>query len=484
MRRLILTGLSVLNIFFACSQSTYIASNKVEVKNEGMRLSKLVLILPYPETNNYQTVEWINFISGEIKESANTGNKYLREIKTEYLPGGGQSHSLSYDMNITLYPMLIDTKQFNTIYPYDTNSSLYRKYTTSKGNYIDLNNANIQSKADQLWNDTKGNLIDYAYACYLYASGFNYLNPLTGIHPIAKILYDAGGDCGNLSSIFINLLRIKGIPARHIVMVRPDGSYHVTADFYLEKYGWIPVDVTMKHDYPSGDYFGYHAGDGIVMSFDICSLIEYDPAFASSEAVILQSYYWWYWFVGTELISARHKLSSQLIGSPAKPVLKSVESRQATLQYEAYKGATHYYVSLYKNGMSIPEKEYTFNRSDREFTIDNLSPSTNYIIKITTCRNVDNIETTMSYSSLNFTTSELPTANETIANNRITCSNNTLRINTPASERISIYSPSGAQLFSAQKPSGEVDYNLSDMSGKVVIISGSSGWNYKLKISK
>ncbi|UQT32617.1 transglutaminase-like domain-containing protein [Parabacteroides distasonis] len=47
-------------------------------------------------------------------------------------------------------------------------------------------------------------------------------------------------------------MRAKKIPAKHIVTVRPDGSHHVWADFYLERYGWIPVDVNARLVDPRG----------------------------------------------------------------------------------------------------------------------------------------------------------------------------------------------------------------------------------------
>jgi hypothetical protein len=41
-----------------------------------------------------------------------------------------------------------------------------------------------------------------------------------------------------------------------LVGIRTDGSEHVWTDFYLEKYGWIPVDATYKNSNKNGDFFG------------------------------------------------------------------------------------------------------------------------------------------------------------------------------------------------------------------------------------
>jgi transglutaminase-like putative cysteine protease len=81
--------------------------------------------------------------------------------------------------------------------------------------------------------------------------------------------------------------------------VRPDGSGHVWADFYLENYGWVPVDVTFKLYSPlSGDYFGKVDVEksGIIFSkevylpLQIGDTVQYAP--------ILQHYSWWYWDSG------------------------------------------------------------------------------------------------------------------------------------------------------------------------------------------
>lgn len=310
MKRIVFILIVIPFTFIVLAQVSYNVSNKLIVSNKDCELSKLVLVLPVPESNQYQTISNLKISEGQIITVENTGNKYLRDINTSSLPGKGSSYTLSCDFDVTLYPMTVDRSQFQTIYSYDTSSDIYKKYTVSDGEYINVNNGIIKAKADILWKESNENYLDYAYACYLYvAENFNYLNPNTGLHPIADLLAAGGGDCGNLASIYINLLRAKGIPAKHIITVRPDGSYHVWADFYLEKYGWIPVDVNMKLDYPNGNYFGYCKGDGIVMSVDICNNMEIETN-NYYNGVILQTYYYWYWYASKGSILLNHQVES------------------------------------------------------------------------------------------------------------------------------------------------------------------------------
>ena len=93
----------------------------------------------------------------------------------------------------------------------------------------------------------------------------------TGLHPVQDIL-DNGGDCGNQASVFISLLRAKGIPARHVVLCRV-GSAHVRAEFYLAGYGWIPADPNGEQSAPSLDWFGHvdNDADALVVSLGICN---------------------------------------------------------------------------------------------------------------------------------------------------------------------------------------------------------------------
>ena len=114
------------------------------------------------------------------------------------------------------------------------------------------------------------------------------------------------GECGDFSTLVVNLLRYKNIPSRHNICLRldTDNSYHVWVDFYLEGYGWIPLDATYKHDYPSGDYFGRYAGDCIVVAQDMF----YDVNGFNLE--ICQTFSYYYWCNGTVNISDSHKVKN------------------------------------------------------------------------------------------------------------------------------------------------------------------------------
>jgi hypothetical protein len=283
------------------SPKSYHVSMGVTVKNTGKILEKLVIILPLAQTNEYQEVSNVELNGGEILSIPDTDDKYIRfTITGSALPSGGQTQQWGYEFDVTLYTITTNLDHIETIYPYNVDSTLYTRYTGASGEYVDPYSPTIQSLGDDIWEESS-DVLDYAERCYSYiARNFQYLNPGTGLHPLSELLAEGGGDCGNLSSIFISLLRYKGIPSRHLVTVRPDGSGHVWADFYLETYGWVPVDVTFKqHSSLFGDYFGkVDAGKtGIILSKGVFIPLQIEDDNVL-HVPILQYYSWWYWDSG------------------------------------------------------------------------------------------------------------------------------------------------------------------------------------------
>jgi len=76
------------------------------------------------------------------------------------------------------------------------------------------------------------------------------------------------GNCSDFHSLFIGMMRAAGIPARFEIGFplpsdQHDGAvpgYHCWAQFYVEPYGWIPVDVSeaWKHPEKKNYFFGAH----------------------------------------------------------------------------------------------------------------------------------------------------------------------------------------------------------------------------------
>ncbi|MFK8045932.1 MAG: transglutaminase-like domain-containing protein [Crocinitomicaceae bacterium] len=247
------------NSFFKKSNpQTFHINIKTTVFHKGAGLSKTDLFLACFTGNEYQKcikrvvdsqAKIVNL--GSAGDSCTYYNLALGK-KAEL----GKKVILQNKFTVQVFDVSINLKAIDSIYSYNKTDPNYKNYIGSNFPFINVEQKQLMQISDLIWESSEG-VIDYARNCYLYvAKTFKYGLPLSGFKSLVFTLKNRVGDCGNLSSVFITLLRMKGIPARHLMGFRPDGSLHVWADFYLANYGWIPIDVTYKHDYPQGDYFG------------------------------------------------------------------------------------------------------------------------------------------------------------------------------------------------------------------------------------
>lgn len=404
MKRLFLSvGLSAAAVVALNAQTVFEITNSVTLANDNCELTRTDVIMPVPQSNIYQDITRFEYSSGEVI-ATDSRNMYLRDTKTSGLPMPGFEYSVVERFDVTLYSMYVDMSQFKTVWPYDTESETYRMYTADKGEYIDTHNGRIGEIADRLWVEANGKILDYARLCYEHVgSEYRYLNPNTGIHRMEDILSAGGGDCGNLASIFVNLLRTKGIPARHIVTVRPDGTFHVWADFYLERYGWIPVDVNMKLYHPEGDYFGWCCGDGIVMSVDICHRVELESGQAR-EAVILQNFLYWYGCRSGDGMRAEHRVEGRSVSVPSAPSVSVVGRSGAVLNWTKVNGATGYRIELYEKGGDLPVRSMNIKACRTSKKIRCAESGAEYTVRFIPLRRVGNIDTQMNGYTIGFRT--------------------------------------------------------------------------------
>ena len=264
------------------------------------RFSKLVVVLPVPQTNLYQDIDNLTVSGGKIMTAANNKTQYVRRTLTpSEIPTSGGS-VLREEFRVTNYGIEVDFDAITSYVDIDTASEVYKKYMGRDGDIIVPGLPQLQPLTEPLWAASKGDVVDYARLCYEYvAANMKYINPNTGLHSLATILANGGGDCGNQATLYISMLRNKGIPARHVVMIRPDGTFHVRAEFYLAGYGWIPVDANAKNMNPNGDYFGKIETNEIVVNNDINIKMLGSNDSVEENIVLLQDYLWWYWITGS-----------------------------------------------------------------------------------------------------------------------------------------------------------------------------------------
>lgn len=254
--------------------------------------------MPAPITNEYQEISSIASNLGEFVDIS-TANKVLFYDG----PFNGNTLDIAESFMYKTKPIRIDFSNKgnkNEVTEVDPN-----EYLGSDGTYINVQNNTIVSLGNQLWEESE-DVLDYAKRCYEYvASHYNYING--SWRTLEEIIQAGGGECGDFTTLFVNLMRYKGIPARHNIGVWKDGGYHVWPDFYHEDYGWVPVAPTFKNSNPNADYFGRYDGNLIILSQGLTSFSESDIEIRNKP---LQAFYYWYWYTnGSGIINGVHKTS-------------------------------------------------------------------------------------------------------------------------------------------------------------------------------
>lgn len=276
-------------------------SNKVTFKKTGDgHITKFQALMPLPQSNIYQTVENVRFNEGKVLEDKNYGNKALFVDRPEFV---SSEYIMETVFDVYTKKVAVDISKIDNILPYDPKSEACKRYLGDRGEYIVTSNPYIVKTGDALWAESE-NELDYARRCYEYvAKNFSYKKG--SWRTLEQILKDGGGECGDFSTLVVNLLRYKGIPSRHNICVTVSGGYHVWVDFYLEGWGWIPLDATYKNSNPKGDFFGKYNGECIVLMQDMC----YDFGQEEQNVDILQDFYYWYYYdSGSCEIKGTHKV--------------------------------------------------------------------------------------------------------------------------------------------------------------------------------
>ena len=149
---------------------------------------------------------------------------------------------LSFTIHYTINSSLITE--------YNKTSDLYKKYTQPE-KLIESNNLMISSEAQNI-TSSETNLHEKVFKIYNFV--------ITHMHYVRQdeergalwALENGIGDCSEYTYLFVALCRAAGIPAKakagfafhYSTETIEDG--HMWAEYYLENYGWIPVDATWQ----------------------------------------------------------------------------------------------------------------------------------------------------------------------------------------------------------------------------------------------
>lgn len=179
--------------------------------------------------------------------------------------------------------------QERSVPPYDEEKQLYRKYTESNS-FFPLEDSLVKNSARR---QSRRSASPYGAAQALYRyllEKMSYLSGSAAQNP-AEALASGKGDSYDYAMTYVSLCRAAGIPARPVAGFLVFGDKrsrrHYWTEFYLEKFGWVPVDPTLGDGYAAGSigqvesprdyYFGNIDNQHISFSRGIIELHPVDP---------------------------------------------------------------------------------------------------------------------------------------------------------------------------------------------------------------
>ncbi len=180
------------------------------------------------------------------------GNELLVFEKDELEPG--ETWEITAENEVVVFETYYDVDNMEPK-SYDTDSQLYQQYT-APDEMSPADEEVIKERAADIVGDAEGP-IDKAEKIFDWVK--DYLEYVPPGNVGALEAYKTGeGVCADYSDLFVALARAEGIPARRLsgyYISGPDeGQYHAWSEFYLEGYGWVPVEPTFEAWY--SDFFG------------------------------------------------------------------------------------------------------------------------------------------------------------------------------------------------------------------------------------
>ena len=209
----------------------------IQATNESP-LIRLWLALPMNRIGQQVSVSSIKPPPQEIIKDDINGNVI---IFWEIAPST-KSLTFQYDFEVHATDIEFDIDPHN-IKPYDTDSEQYRYYTKSEP-WIELSPEIRQKAREIIQTETNPYLCAKLFYDWVI-DNMSYVYPKVEDRGAQKSFTRLSGDCGEFSFVFIALCRSVGIPARPVTAVWPTESGHAWAEFFIEPYGWLPVDTTI-----------------------------------------------------------------------------------------------------------------------------------------------------------------------------------------------------------------------------------------------
>lgn len=129
--------------------------------------------------------------------------------------------------------------------PYDKESDLYRQYTAVEAPHMIMMPFLASAIAGDETNPYRLSEKVFDFISHFPWAGAREYSTIDCIP--TYVMHEGHGDCGQVSLLYISLMRTLGIPARWESgwMIHPgEKNYHDWAEVYFEGIGWVPVDAS------------------------------------------------------------------------------------------------------------------------------------------------------------------------------------------------------------------------------------------------
>ena len=204
--RFLLALLLLFSLRTSYAQSEISFTNKVVfARNGNISVSRFIALLPAPVTNEYQEIDALQANIGRFIE-INSASKVL------YYDGSFEGDEMEIFESFRCKPKKVKIDFTDEGQKNDMALISPREYLESDGVYVDVDNIVVQQIGDKLWSLSENN-IDYAKRCYEYvASHYKYIQG--SWRSLENIIREGGGECGDFTTLFVNLMRYDGSPGR------------------------------------------------------------------------------------------------------------------------------------------------------------------------------------------------------------------------------------------------------------------------------
>ena len=251
---LVIFALGIVSAFASVPKSRSLEfTYDVMVDNIPPGTQEVRIWLPYLMENNYQVIEEVRLEASDTSvRPVLTYDKMFNNKILYYSFKFPQNSSLEvkarYQVERSEYtnkPAFISSRKSNSQGDLQKYLSADRLVTLSP---------NVQALAAQV---TKGKKATIAKASAIYDYVFQNVSydktiPGWGNGDTERVCLVKSGNCTDFHSLFISLARASGIPAKFVMGIplphdKKEGEipgYHCWAEFYDEKIGWVPVDVS------------------------------------------------------------------------------------------------------------------------------------------------------------------------------------------------------------------------------------------------